>query len=180
MRLHRAAWVVAALAAVSGCARTHPQASLAPAPPVVDARGEQLDKSGLDALERGITTGRIADGKVIYTLTLADDAARFASGRSGLSPQVQAQLTALANQLRGDNRSVYMEIQGHTDSVGSADRNRALGLKRAEAVRRFLNRQGVAMNRMASISYGEEAPVASNADEAGRAANRRVVIVILS
>ena len=48
-----------------------------------------------------------------------------------------------------------------------------------EAVRRFLNRQGVALNRMATISYGQEQPVASNDTPEGRAQNRRVELRII-
>ena len=55
-----------------------------------------------------------------------------------------------------------------------------LGADRAEAVRRYLNKQGVALNRMATISYGEDEPVAPNNTRDGRAANRRVVVVVLS
>jgi outer membrane protein OmpA-like peptidoglycan-associated protein len=78
-----------------------------------------------------------------------------------------------------DNQYVYLEIQGHTVSTGSDQRNTAVGQARADAVRNFLGKQGVALNRMATTSYGEGAPVASNNTKAGRAANRRVVIVVL-
>lgn len=47
-------------------------------------------------------------------------------------------------------------------------------------MRRFLNKQGVALNRMATISYGEDEPVAANNTRDGRMANRRVVLVVLS
>ena len=51
--------------------------------------------------------------------------------------------------------------------------------QRAEAVRRFLSMQGVALNRMSTISYGPDNPVAPNDTRAGRAQNRRVVVVVL-
>jgi outer membrane protein OmpA-like peptidoglycan-associated protein len=85
-----------------------------------------------------------------------------------------------AQKLKTDNKNVYLEIQGHTDASGPPAVNRRLGEERAEAVRRFLNQQGVALNRMATISYGEDAPVAPNDTRAGRAQNRRVVVVVLS
>ena len=53
-------------------------------------------------------------------------------------------------------------------------------LARAEAVRRYLSRQGIALNRMATISYGEEEPAVPNSTRDGRAQNRRVVVVVLS
>ena len=55
-----------------------------------------------------------------------------------------------------------------------------LGQSRAEAVRRFLSDQGIALNRMATISYGETKPVAPNNTREGRAQNRRVAIVVLN
>ena len=76
---------------------------------------------------------------------------------------------------RGDGQDT---IQGYTDSTGTPEHNDQLGEQRAEAVRRFLNRQGVALNRMATISYGQEQPVASNETPEGRSQNRRVEISI--
>ena len=55
-----------------------------------------------------------------------------------------------------------------------------LGEARAEAVRLFMNQQGVALNRMSTISYGDSSPVASNKTRDGRAQNRRVVVIVLS
>lgn len=151
------------------------------APPVQPSpKLDMLDRSSREALERGIASGRLSENKVVYSVVLADDAARFDSGRFTLTPEVRQQLIALAQQIQSENETAYLEIQGHTDSVGSAARNRKLGLKRAETVRQFLSRQGVAADRMATVSYGEDAPVAPNADPVGRAENRRVVIVVLS
>lgn len=122
---------------------------------------------------------KLAQGKFVYEAVLPDDVTKFVFGSSTLSTMAQSRLAALAKQLRAENRNVFLEIQGHTDSVGSPNFNYILGLKRAEAVRAFLHTQGVALNRMSTISYGENSRVASNADEQGRAANRRVVIVVL-
>ncbi len=70
--------------------------------------------------------------------------------------------------------------RGHTDNTGSREVNKRLGAERAEAVRAFLNQNGIALNRIATISYGDESPVASNKTRAGRAQNRRVVIIVLN
>jgi len=75
---------------------------------------------------------------------------------------------------------VYLEIQGHTDDTGAKTHNMRLGEDRAEAVRLFFNQQGVALNRMSTISYGDTAPVAPNTTPEGRSQNRRVVVVVLS
>ena len=69
-------------------------------------------------------------------------------------------------------------IEGHTDSQGADDANRALSQRRADAVRRVLEEAGVAGSRMRATGKGESAPVADNASAAGRALNRRVEIIV--
>ncbi|HSM14146.1 MAG TPA: OmpA family protein, partial [Thermoanaerobaculia bacterium] len=70
-------------------------------------------------------------------------------------------------------------IQGHTDNVGGENYNEQLGKKRADVVMEYLAKAGIPIFRMAAISYGESAPVADNSTREGRAANRRVVLVVL-
>ena len=71
-----------------------------------------------------------------------------------------------------------VEIQGHTDDQGSADHNLDLSNRRAEAVRTWLVRAGIAPHRLAARGYGKNQPIATNATAAGRALNRRVQFVI--
>ena len=145
-----------------------------------DAHLAQLDKTTQEALDRATAAGKLAEGKFDYSVVLSDDSVRFASGKAVLTDAGKARLTQLANQLKADNKNVYLEIQGYTDSTGTDAINYRLGQDRAESVRRFLNQQGVPLNRMSSISYGSEQPVAPNSTAAGRSANRRVVVVVLS
>ncbi|MEN8007141.1 MAG: OmpA family protein [Candidatus Krumholzibacteriota bacterium] len=70
-----------------------------------------------------------------------------------------------------------VEIQGHTDSTGSADLNRAISMLRAEAVREYLISKGIDPARMTAIGFGEDLPIGDNATAEGRAANRRVELV---
>ncbi len=70
-----------------------------------------------------------------------------------------------------------VEIQGHTDDVGSAETNRQLSASRAEAVRAYLVRAGIDGKRLTAVGYGEDLPVADNTTEVGRALNRRVEMV---
>jgi peptidoglycan-associated lipoprotein len=97
-----------------------------------------------------------------------------------LTPEAQARLTSIAEQLIAANKNVYIEIQGHTDSTGTPAINQNVGMARAEAVRLFLNQRGVPLNRMASISYRDTAPVAPNDTPESRAANRRVVLIVMN
>jgi outer membrane protein OmpA-like peptidoglycan-associated protein len=75
---------------------------------------------------------------------------------------------------------VYLEIEGHTDSTGSEAYNHTLGLRRADAVRDYLNRSGgIPLHAMSTISLGEGDPVADNSSSTGRSQNRRVVVRVL-
>ena len=145
-----------------------------------DAQLSQLDQSTREALQRAEAANKLAEGKFVYSMVLSDDSVKFPVDSSQLSTEAQTRLADFANKLKSDNRNVYLEIQGYTDTTGSPSTNTRLGADRAEAVRRFMNQQGVPLNRMNTISYGEDQPVAPNSTRAGRAQNRRVVLVVLN
>jgi outer membrane protein OmpA-like peptidoglycan-associated protein len=140
----------------------------------------KLDQATQDALNRATAAGKLAEGKFLYSMVLSDDSVKFPVDSAKLSPEAQARLTSFIEQLKNDNRNVYLEIQGHTDARGPVTLNQRLGAERAEAVRLFMSRHGVPLNRMATISYGKEEPVADNKTRDGRAQNRRVVLVVMS
>jgi outer membrane protein OmpA-like peptidoglycan-associated protein len=144
-----------------------------------DADTSKLDKNIQEALDRANSANKLAEGKFVYSTVLNGDSINFSSGRTVLSKEAEAYLADLAHKLIADNQNVYLEIQGHTDATGTDALNVSLGLRRAEAVRLFLNQQGIALNRISTISYGKTVPVESNKTTNGRAANRRVVIVVL-
>jgi peptidoglycan-associated lipoprotein len=145
-----------------------------------DSHLADLDKTSKEALDRATAAGKLAEGKFLYTMVLSDDAVKFPTNKSDLSPEAQSRLTDLATRLKSENKNVYIEIQGHTDDKADNAYNYRLGSDRAEAVRRFLSQQGIALNRMSTISYGEDSPVAPNTTAEGRAQNRRVVLVVLN
>ncbi|AQR63263.1 flagellar motor protein MotB [Brevundimonas sp. LM2] len=145
-----------------------------------DARVTEVAGTAGEALTRATAAQKLAEGKFLYEVVLSDDSVKFPADADTLSPEAEARLAELVQRLKAENRNVYLEIQGHTDASGPEGYNNALGESRAEAVRRYLSVQGVALNRMATISYGEEAPVAPNTTPEGRAQNRRVAIVVLS
>lgn len=118
-------------------------------------------------------------GKLLYQVVLNNDAVKFDFDNAELQPEGQAALKALVDRLVIENRNVFIEIQGHTDSMGSEEYNYLLGLKRAESVRRYLSLQGVPLHRMSVISYGKSDPVADNSTAEGRRTNRRVVLLVL-
>ncbi|ULQ45660.1 flagellar motor protein MotD [Flagellatimonas centrodinii] len=106
----------------------------------------------------------------------------FASGASGLQPEVLPVIDELGEILSGfDNR---LRIEGHTDDrpihTSLFPSNWELSAARAGTVVRRLRDRGVAAERLSVVGYGEFRPVDDNASEAGRRANRRVTIVILA
>ena len=145
-----------------------------------DTHVAAVEGTAKDALDRAVAAGKLAEGKFLYSEVLSDDSMKFKTAKAELSPEAQQRLDAFVEKLKTDNRNVYVEVQGHTDATGAKDFNYKLGEERAEAVRRYLNQHGVALNRISTISYGPDAPVAPNNDRTGRAQNRRVVLIVLA
>ncbi len=145
-----------------------------------DTKLTELDNATRQALERAQQAGKLAEGKFIFSLVLSDDAVKFPVNKHELSAEAREQLDAFAERLKVENKNVYLEIQGHTDATGPDALNLRLGEARAETVRRYLNKQGVALNRMSTISYGKAEPVESNKTREGRSKNRRVVVIVLA
>lgn len=116
---------------------------------------------------------------LLMSTVLTDDKIKFSSGRAQLTGQAGQELDQLVAKLKADNQPVFVEIQGHTDATGSDAGNEQLGLKRAEAVRQYLARAGLPLARMATISYGESAPLADNNSREGRSTNRRVQLIVM-
>lgn len=143
------------------------------------ANGAQ--KTGESAQSRANEAYAMAQGKLLYKVVISDVAGTFAVDKADLSDDARAKLDKLAANLKKENKDVYLEIEGHTDSSGSEAYNVALGWRRAESVRRYLNeKQGIPLFRMSVISYGESDPVADNSTREGRAKNRRVEVRVLS
>jgi peptidoglycan-associated lipoprotein len=145
-----------------------------------DSKLAELDNAARQALERAQAAGKLAEGKFIFSLVLSDDAVKFPVNKHELSTEAMQLLDTFAERLKKENKNVYLEIQGHTDATGAPEANYKLGEARAETVRRYLNKQGIALNRMSTISYGKDEPVESNKTKQGRSKNRRVVVVVLA
>ena len=99
----------------------------------------------------------------------------FSQGQARLEPPTRAALGQLAAVL-STRPAFRLEVQGHTDNVGSAELNRQLSQQRAEAVCLYLTAHGVATAQLRPVGYGGTQPVADNADPAQRPRNRRVVL----
>jgi outer membrane protein OmpA-like peptidoglycan-associated protein len=108
-------------------------------------------------------------------LTLGD--VLFATGKAEMAPGAKQTMDYLAAFLnKYPNRKVL--IEGHTDSTGSAELNLDLSERRAQSVKIALLERGIAFDRIDTIGYGKDKPIADNDTPSGRQQNRRVEIVI--
>jgi peptidoglycan-associated lipoprotein len=101
----------------------------------------------------------------------------FSFDSSVLSDQAQQILNGKADYLRA-NSGVTVTVEGHCDERGTEAYNVALGERRAESVKNFLVDLGISANRLKTISYGEERPIAMGQDEASWAKNRRAQFMV--
>jgi len=122
---------------------------------------------------------KFAQGKLILQEVLRNDEAKFEFNKADLPDEAKAMLDQFVQTLIAQNRGLYLEIQGHTDSTGEEAWNVFLGKLRAEAVMDYLHNQyNIPLHRMEVISYGSSKPIADNSTSEGRAQNRRVVILV--
>jgi peptidoglycan-associated lipoprotein len=101
----------------------------------------------------------------------------FDTDQTGLSAQARATLDKQAQWLN-NYRNYAFTIEGHADERGTREYNIALGARRAESVRDYLIARGVSAQRMHTISYGKERPVAVCNDISCWSQNRRAVTVL--
>ena len=101
----------------------------------------------------------------------------FAYDSDYLVPSETANLDKIANYM-SDKPTLGLVIEGHCDQRGTEEYNRALGERRANAVKNYLVSQGVAADRISVISYGKERPAVLGNNEAAWAQNRRAVTVV--
>jgi outer membrane protein OmpA-like peptidoglycan-associated protein len=123
----------------------------------------QSDKIKVSEEERGVV--------------LTFSAQLFAVGKADLTDEAEENLQEAAKTL-AEYPDANVEIEGHTDSTGSAKLNQDLSEKRAKNVMNFLIKQGIAKERLSAVGYGKDRPIADNGTEEGRAANRRVELIV--
>jgi peptidoglycan-associated lipoprotein len=143
--------VILGMLAVAGCAK-------------------QADQSG--ALASAATPGSQQD----FVVNVGDRVF-FETDSSELTDQARATLDKQAQWLSNYNRYAFT-IEGHADERGTREYNIALGARRAETVRQYLVSRGVSAQRMRTISYGKERPVAVCNDISCWSQNRRAVTVL--
>ncbi len=103
----------------------------------------------------------------------------FDSNDANIKPAFQPVLNSIAKVIKEYNKTM-VQVNGYTDSTGSAATNNSLSLMRANSISNYLRLRGVDGNRIVANGYGSSNPIASNATAAGREQNRRVEIVLIN
>jgi outer membrane protein OmpA-like peptidoglycan-associated protein len=101
----------------------------------------------------------------------------FDTGKYTLKPLARERLAKVSGIILA-HPGLKLEVEGHTDSVGSDEFNQLLSEKRAATVRDYLVSQGIPMNSVVARGFGKTQPVAPNDTAAGRARNRRVELIV--
>ena len=139
-------------------------------------REAELAGQAVDDLQRQLQNIRLKESEQGVVVTLGD--VLFETAQAELRASASDALDDVVELLQTEP-SRKVRIEGHTDSRGSESFNLDLSQRRADSVREALMQRGVEGSRMTAIGLGEEYPVASNEDEAGRARNRRVDVILL-
>ncbi len=164
MRAMRALIALAMTVGASGCAALAPAEKLDQFP-VMDVKAER-PPPGPDKII--LTPSNIA---II-------DKIQFETGKADLKPVSFPVLDEVVKVMKENPQIEEVDVEGHTDSTGSADLNRKLSQGRAESVVKYITSKGIKASRLTPKGYGPDRPIADNATEPGREANRRVEFLI--
>ena len=134
----------------------------------MDKQAEELQKQLPDA-----NVERVEEG-IILELS---DKVLFEFGKSDLTAASKKSLDKVA-KVFGKYPDTNVEIQGHTDDVGTSEYNQGLSERRASAVYNYLVNKDISTSRLVTKGYGEDAPKVTNDTDEGRAQNRRVDFLI--
>ena len=104
---------------------------------------------------------------------------QFQTGKAEILPESFGLLDEVAKVLVDNPQIELLQVEGHTDSTGSAGINRKLSQQRAESVLKYLADKGVKKARMTPKGFGPDRPLATNDDDVGREQNRRVEFNII-
>jgi peptidoglycan-associated lipoprotein len=164
--------IAAALSLTAGCAHRRTAAELPPQPPSsTDTAADTADQPG------SVSGAPLPGSRGDFLQSVPSDRVFFELDSYSLDGQSRATLDAQAAWL-ARNANVRVTIEGHADERGTREYNLALGDRRANAARDYLEARGVAASRMQTISWGKERPAVDGHDEASWAQNRRAVTVV--
>lgn len=143
---------------------------------MADASSQQTStNTGASAQSRPAepSDGLTAEQRAERDRALATRVFYFAFDNSELTTEARAALVHHANNLKA-NPGMRVRLEGHADERGTREYNLALGERRAQAVERYLQVQGVSAGQLETVSYGEERPADTGTTEAAYSRNRRV------
>ncbi|MFK8067175.1 MAG: OmpA family protein [Gammaproteobacteria bacterium] len=106
---------------------------------------------------------------------LKENSVEFPTGSSRISPESFTLLNDLVTTIL-ECSETRVKVSGHTDNIGEAEKNSALSLDRAEAVKLFFQKAGIPQHRLRAVGYGDSSPIDDNNTEEGRRRNRRIEI----
>jgi outer membrane protein OmpA-like peptidoglycan-associated protein len=135
------------------------------------------DREAGRALQNLGKVASVKDGDRGTVITLADSA-YFPDRDEKMSTKAHDNLNQVADALKRQPSDAVFHVKGYTDSEGSDSDNKELSTRRAQAVADSLQKSGIPSSRIRVEGHGEADPIADNDSEAGRAANRRVEIVV--
>ena len=167
MKITRPLLMATAVLALAACSKK-PPAELPPAP------------GGSDTTQTGGSTGQtgpVKGSQEDFVASVSSDRIFFGLDQYDVDAEDQATLQSQAAWLQ-QNPNVRITIEGHADERGTREYNLALGARRAAATRDYLAQRGVPAQRMKTISYGKERPVAVCDDISCWSQNRRAVTVL--
>lgn len=131
-----------------------------------DGGSEQIDASPMNFSAQGSDSGSIEGLKTVF----------FPYDKATLSSSEKAKLDGNVSWMK-KNSSVKLTIEGNCDQRGSNEYNLSLGERRANAVKQMMVNEGIAANRLSTVSFGEEKPLVQGDSEAAMAKNRRANFV---
>ena len=140
--------------------------------------GHYMDKQEKELRDKLKDTGVQVDRQGDNLNLIMPGNVTFAVGKSDIRPDFYNTLNSVSNALR-DYDQTTVRISGYTDSTGPLSLNQRLSEDRANTVRTYLLAQGIRADRIDAAGYGPANPIASNATEDGRQANRRVEIKLI-
>ena len=137
-----------------------------------------VDPGGAYGDAGGVSQGSINDpNSPAYFAGKVGDTVRFVVDQSTLTDEARTTLSGQAQWLNSHGNYAAI-IEGHADEQGTREYNLALGARRASSVQQYLISQGVSADRLRTVSYGKERPIATCASESCFSQNRRAVTVI--
>jgi OmpA-OmpF porin, OOP family len=102
----------------------------------------------------------------------------FEIGRAVINPKSYSSLDEVVAMMK-ENSKVVIQLEGHTDNVGNAEKNLALSQDRVEAVKKYLSSKGIGKDRVKTKAFGGSQPLSTDRTEEARALNRRVEMRVL-